>query len=425
MGIPSIARGRHAGAILLAGAALCSPAGAALAAGLPDEPPAAEPISYVRACDAQGKGYFLVPGTDTCMRIDGLVYYEFWVYGSNRASGQPGWYSPNRDGVASYTRGDIKFHTATPTEEGMITTFTELRMSLQSNGPKPEPTYYTLYHAVMTWNGITAGRTQSMFDYFTGSTYASLYEPAWSDTKTNMLAYTYSFGNSGLSVIGSIEDNASRQVGIIDGPGFNLGTANGYAGMRTPDLVGQVNLSQSWGGFQWSIASHQVNTYQNAGIGYDKSALGWATAGGVTVNLPFLGDGDSLVVQAAYGYGALNYVATDPIGGLLLRSGADAAIVVNPNGTKRLDLSRAWSVSGGITHNWSPQWQTNINASYLDVNQLGRFYDFSNIDVQVEHVFMPLANLQIGVEVEYKNIQPTIGSTGNALVGLLHIERDF
>ena len=38
----------------------------------------AEPVEYVRVCDAYGSGYFFIPGTETCIRFSGLVrtYYD-------------------------------------------------------------------------------------------------------------------------------------------------------------------------------------------------------------------------------------------------------------------------------------------------------------------------------------------------------------
>jgi hypothetical protein len=36
----------------------------------------AAPIEYVRICDAYGAGVFYIPGTDTCLRVAGLVLAE-------------------------------------------------------------------------------------------------------------------------------------------------------------------------------------------------------------------------------------------------------------------------------------------------------------------------------------------------------------
>ncbi|HET6378842.1 MAG TPA: porin, partial [Methylocella sp.] len=47
------------------------------AAGAADLPARqAAPIEYVRICDAYGAGFFYIPGTDTCLRVGGLVLGE-------------------------------------------------------------------------------------------------------------------------------------------------------------------------------------------------------------------------------------------------------------------------------------------------------------------------------------------------------------
>ncbi len=37
---------------------------------------APEPMEYVKVCDAFGTGYFYIPGTETCLKISGLVRYQ-------------------------------------------------------------------------------------------------------------------------------------------------------------------------------------------------------------------------------------------------------------------------------------------------------------------------------------------------------------
>jgi hypothetical protein len=39
-----------------------------------------EPIEYVRVCDAYGSGWFYIPGTETCMKIDGDIRVDWSTY---------------------------------------------------------------------------------------------------------------------------------------------------------------------------------------------------------------------------------------------------------------------------------------------------------------------------------------------------------
>ena len=39
-----------------------------------------EPVEYVRVCDAYGAGWWYIPGTETCLKIDGDVRVDYAVY---------------------------------------------------------------------------------------------------------------------------------------------------------------------------------------------------------------------------------------------------------------------------------------------------------------------------------------------------------
>jgi hypothetical protein len=55
----------------------------------------------VQACDAYGKGFAKLPGTDTCMRISGQIRYEKHFSSGPRAT------SSGRTTLDFETRGDL------------------------------------------------------------------------------------------------------------------------------------------------------------------------------------------------------------------------------------------------------------------------------------------------------------------------------
>ena len=60
--------------ILGSAAALLAVSGARAAdAVMAPEP---EPVDYVRVCDAYGAGFFYIPGTQTCLSINGYVWWQ-------------------------------------------------------------------------------------------------------------------------------------------------------------------------------------------------------------------------------------------------------------------------------------------------------------------------------------------------------------
>ena len=52
-----------------------------------EDQPVAEPDANVRICDSYGPGYVVVPGTNTCIKINGFVRQDLNI--SNGGSGAP------------------------------------------------------------------------------------------------------------------------------------------------------------------------------------------------------------------------------------------------------------------------------------------------------------------------------------------------
>ena len=58
--------------LLFGSAAILAAGTGAQAADLP----MAEPVDYVRICDAFGTGFYYIPGTETCLKVGGRVRVE-------------------------------------------------------------------------------------------------------------------------------------------------------------------------------------------------------------------------------------------------------------------------------------------------------------------------------------------------------------
>jgi hypothetical protein len=95
--------------LLLGSGAVFAAAGGAQAADLS----IAEPIDYVRVCDAMGTGFWYIPGTDTCIRIGGEVQFtahlepgDSQLYGGytlHEVVGTDSFTYTSYDGSSSYT----------------------------------------------------------------------------------------------------------------------------------------------------------------------------------------------------------------------------------------------------------------------------------------------------------------------------------
>jgi hypothetical protein len=119
---------------------------------------APEPMEYVKVCDAFGTGYFYIPGTETCLRIGGLVRWQVG-YGNNPAllaSTNPGYKWSSYTG-SHYRLGiDAK----NDSEVGTVYSFIQIRG----------------YNGSVAGNGINTGTNYNgMVAYFTAGIDAGAY----------------------------------------------------------------------------------------------------------------------------------------------------------------------------------------------------------------------------------------------------------
>jgi hypothetical protein len=398
-------RGLHRATACAVATSLCAFLIAQVAAAA-DAPMTAEPVDYVRVCDAFGSGFLHVPGTETCFRIQGRVRADYRLYGSNRAYGGPGFYSNAADGYVFRARAYLYQDSRTNTEYGLLRTYSEIWFTTDTNAPN---TAVFIRNAFIQFAGLTAGRASSFYDLYFGDTYNTVFKMSGMgdpDFAANLLAYTARFG-PGLSASLSMEDGVYRKLGV-QGPA----ATHTQSGNKIPDFIANVKLEQDWGAAQLMAATHEVRI----GRGGGQSDLGYAVGAGVILNLPMLAKGDRIGIQGGYSDGALQYVARNAVG----PSVVDGVI---QNG--KLKLVSAWAIGASGVHNWTPEWSSALGAAYLDVDAPNPGTDFSNIDLQANLVFRPVKGLQIGGEVEWKSVQPDRGDDRSGLVGMIRVQRDF
>ncbi|MER2607210.1 MAG: porin [Siculibacillus sp.] len=399
--------------LALAAAAVVGLAGTAQAADLAKKAPAA--ANYVKVCDAYGAGFFYIPGSDTCLKIGGFVRAEYRIHSGNKdgVGAANLWGNRLANGIGTRVRSDVNFDARTNTEMGLLRSYIDFWMTVDSaqNGTISP----SLRKAFVQFAGLTAGRATSFFDFYTGGT-NSVFHMATPDANVNLLAYTFSFGN-GITASLSLEDSTTSDESPAVAPGVRRAYGS-YAGVKTTDLVANVNVAQAWGSAQLMGVLH--DDYGTSG-----GKLGYAVGAGVKVNLPMLAAGDQLALQAVYGKGALGYVF-----GSSRPTGAPAWVDFFDDGAGNISQSSAWSIAAGLTHNWSKTLGSTLAGSYASYDDYtaGSAFDFKQIDLQANLVWKPVAGLGISGNVEYRYIDNTAASglkDGGAYVGFLRIQRDF
>ena len=266
---------------------------------------------------------------------------------------------------------------------------------------------------------------------------------------------TNGFVSCGVALVGNdnTNGNANTTAGL-NAVGCGWGD---YAAQQVPDIVGNLRVEQAWGTAQVSGALHQVraNYYGNNFVVADPTFTGvspgdkWGGAvnAGVMLNLPW-NAGDKLWVEATWALGAPSYMGfgrdTDNDDGYARFNGAslangvalDAVFANNPiMPMSGIQLSTAWSVGAASEHYWTPALRTSLFGSYAfwtpgsTGNTLmcssplapirsvatntgptgaavlaGCNFDFASWGVGSRTIWNPVKNLDIGLEVEYQQI---------------------
>ena len=254
--------------------------------------------------------------------------------------------------------------------------------------------------AYVTWAGITAGKAPSFFSFTGGGPgWANFFSPDQQGfNQPDLLAYTASFGGGFSATIAAQSagtNNSCVNYGnFFNGVGGNqtgpakcatgsgggtnttdLGADYSYNGMRTPDIVANVKISQGWGSAQVSGVAHDVNV--TGWSGAIQKTWGWGVDAGVSFNLPHFGAGDEITFTGAYTENAAWYSGL-PDG----MWGEDGA--VNGNGQQMAIADTylnydgvtwakpiMWTVSSEITHHFSPEFTASLEGSYGSVHWVG------------------------------------------------------
>ena len=455
--------------LLLGSAAAVVLASGAQAADLPVRK--AAPVDYVRVCDWTGAGYFYIPGTDTCLKLEGLIrvegafinnsrqFYPTSTVGNSTRLVAGGTIVPgrNEDTSGFFARGRIAADVRTQTAYGTLRTYVRYQIDrLQGvyagGGSAGGANTFSnqggnnayLDKGFIQFAGITAGRVQSFFDFYADNyNYEGI---ANSDLSNNVFAYTYTAGG-GFSATFAVEDHNARNDGIgsVTGGQFAVASAAQYGGETIPDLVGQLRFDQAWGSAQLSAAYHQVNTVAGAfagtnGQGFQsKDDDGFAVQAGINLKLPMLAAGDDFWLQGAYQNGA--YLYQDSVGyanagfqsrflGGFQHIDHDAIAIGIPggNGAYTLAKSEGFSVMAAINHYFTPNFHDVLFASYEESSYgraknidwtLGGLGDMSQYRVGNQFLWDPVKNLEFGLEVFYAHIDQTLAhNPGQAATAL-------
>jgi hypothetical protein len=457
------------------------------------------PMPAGKICDTYGPGF--VPWDGNCLQFNSFISVDVGVnqtpYGGPAIIGNLPINVLALSDNATFAVGartQLAFDARTQTEYGTLRAYLRGGFDLiagnniaGSEGSTGALLYYD--RAFVQFAGFTAGKNQSYFDIFHNqwTLGPGSFVGGGSDTSANgipLIAFTAQIGN-GFAATLSAEDPTARRnaiwavpsyaLEIGETPGDNnkwlfnfpsscyqsysaIGSTAGsavvgcgygdYAAPQIPDIVGSLHLDQAWGSLQVSAALHQLQTGFTGSVPAT-DAWGWATAGGVSLNLPW-NPGDKFWVESTYSEGAAAYAGFGMIGGsnnfvrfndqkVAAGWALDGISGDLPGGQfGGLALSTSWSASAAVEHYWTPALRTSAFGSYTawspgatgnammcssfnsPVRTIagaaptgaavlpGCDFGFQVWAVGSRTIWNPVKNLDIGVEVMYSQINQSM-----------------
>ena len=173
-----------------------------------------EPMEYVKVCDTYGKGFFYIPGTETCLNFNGYIRVEF-MYTDTATSETTNW----------QLRGRLNIDARNDTEWGVLRT----QLRLQGNGRGGADANLTVDRGLIQLGGLRLGYSDTFFNN-TGWQYARN-DGYYDSDQAVFLDYT--FKANGFAAIIGVQDSISA--------------AAAPTGSDPYDPYGGASYSDSWG----------------------------------------------------------------------------------------------------------------------------------------------------------------------------------
>ncbi len=391
--VKSLLLGSAAGLVAVAGAS---------AADLGVKKPTA--VEYVKTCPQYGAGFFVVPGTTSCLKIIGRVRADY-IFNNDLTRAA--------DKNTFRARGYFGYDHRTATEYGLLRTYVRGFIGRDNAGAYAP----VIEYAFIQFGGLTVGRITPVYEHGWSNLYfGGNFLGTYSDISyVNSIGYTFQFGG-GFSATLALDSANERKV---------VGGGMAYGGQAMPDIVGSLDYTASWGAVKVAGAIHQLRST----VATVSTKYGYAIGGNLKVNLPMISQGSNFWVNVNYADGAVSYAGYSgavTVGSVALTP-FDALIA---GGSIR--TTKAFSVSGALEVFAAPTVRLGLYGSYGKFDGFGNANDLDSYSVFGQAAWLPVSGFQIGAEVGYIGISPRgalkaalVGQDKTQWVGRVRFQRDF
>ncbi len=396
-----------------------APLGAA-AADLGIKKPTA--VEYVKACPTYRAGFFVVPGTTSCLKFIGRVRFEY-------LADNPRTRSENANRFRA--RGYIGFDHRTVTEYGLLRAYVRAFLQNQNGADSTG-----LEYAYIQFGGLTVGRITPVFEHGWSQFYSPFGYGYHSDLSyINSLGYTVKMGN-GLSATLAVDSSVERRQNGLNNRVAPAGPLNGPAGARLPNLVGSVTYDSSWSNIKLSGAAFEVRPAGIAAQGNPSTKFGYAIEAFARFNLPFLGNGSNLWVNGGLAQGSTSY---NGFSAFTLGSYSVTPVdYVVPAGSNATKLTTSFALMGALQIYVTPTIAVSFGASHAAFDPFGANNTVKTAAILGQIAWLPVSGFVIGLEGSYRQLTfdsgsamavTTLAGSGGTqkqdVTGRLRIQRDF
>ncbi len=383
-----------------------------------------EPVDYVRVCDVYGKGFYYIPGTETCLSVGGYVRFQVNVAGDPAVNLEGDDYQ-----LASRVRARLNFDAREETELGTLRAFARLQATNTSganNGVAIDQAYIQL-------GGLLMGYRDSLWSSDVGGIEDGLLtdtDLVVGDFNTNQVSYTFAAG--GFSATIGLEDDGTGDV--------------------VPDIHGKLVYSGAWGGaylsavYDETFNQEDLSTLFGNNLDFitlsgnfptllqDGNNDAFALKGGVLLK-DLIAPESQLKIEGHYAFDPTVYAAIDGLA-TVNTFAANNPNILNPT-PGSLPIVLEWAAGAGyaqafgklglaVSGQYGETFDTQFFAlsplgTVVPINLSGEYYSFvGNVGYQITNNFATLA------EVSYKNVDfgGPIGDT-DQVNGFLRFQRNF
>jgi hypothetical protein len=368
--------------LLIGSAAVVAAASGARAADAVVMAPAPEPMEYVRVCDVYGAGFFYIPGTETCLKIGGYIFYEMSATSRDGLGDTPTQHVGNADEWRKYIRTRVFFDARSETAWGTLRGYIQMQTDYTDGAPgRGVPGFLGggatndpdvgLDEAWLSLGGFRAGYAPSAFTYTVNGGPSGYGTHSWNGlyygySERQFIQYNFTAGN-GLFATVSLESDPSGfgGVGIASDPDY------------IPDVVGKIGITQGWGTVWGTVGVDEDSA--NTGVtfsGVPASIDGtgdteWAASAGIFLNIPGM-VGDSLKV--------VGYYASDP---------------------NAYWAYGDWSVLGSYYHQFTPTFGASVGGQYIANTNYDAAGDPNLWLAELNLVWTPVVDFEVRSEITY------------------------